>query len=232
MGVFRRRTEKRERYRAVDEGSDTLEAQRLLREHHPSAEIEEGNRTAFGADSQAEQQSSWDPEAILGGLSAAFGARSVDKLRSAIAALVDMTITPYEEALREMDEHNVRSRELWGVQAVDVPIYQCSRREAEWILLNCLSEDYWPGGATELRVEGLSAETSTSSLPADPALAQYYQKRLEKHRDKKARQSPQQFPSRPIRKWSMKTLFEETFGSHEVLRVDEDSYLVMPCCAR
>jgi hypothetical protein len=165
-----------------------------------------------------------------------------------LAALRDqlpkLVITPQKEAREELEARNLSRRQVWGAQAATVPITRGLADEVFYALLNCVAADFNNSGAASCGIEEVPAPSTEQESEQvarareqfqpdmDPRLKAYYEKRLVKHMKKQKPGKGQTAAPTRIRKLVVTVYFRETFGRHEILRVDDDSYYLMPCSIR
>lgn len=171
-----------------------------------------------------------DPHELLGALP--------DATRQLLAGiptiLPAMTLTPPSTAAEELENRNVARRQLYGNQAIDVPLQQGDARAAFVALLRCVAADHRVADVSRVSVEEVPAsvqgETRSAERPdlsaADKA---YYQKRLAKHMRKKG-QVP--LHSSGTRKIVVTVYLRDTFARHEIVRTADDAFYVMVCTKR
>lgn len=168
------------------------------------------------------------------------------KLRSLRKRLPDMSVTGTDQARDELESRNIARRRVWGDQIQQVRLHTGGADAIYQSLLTCLSADFLKG-ALDMAVEEVPVVTadvassvqealhklslSNPRIAADPGLRAFHEKnlakRLRKHRAKEAGgggNTPVE-----IRKVTIKVHFTGTFGPHDILRVGEDCYYLMPC---
>jgi hypothetical protein len=166
------------------------------------------------------------------------------KLAALRGQLPKLVITPQKEAREELEAHNLSRRQVWGAQAATVPITRGLADEVFYALLNCVAADFNNSGAASCQIEEVPAPSNEQESgqvarareqfqpDMDPRLKAYYEKKLVKHMKKqKSGKGQTAAPSR-IRKLNVTVYFRETFGRHEILRVEDESYYLMPCSIR
>lgn len=150
------------------------------------------------------------------------------------AMLRGMSVTPAASAAEELENRNVSRRQLYGNQAVDVPIQQGNGRAAFVALLRCVAADHRVADVSRVAVEEVAATGQVEpAVPERPDLTAgdraYYQKRLAKHMRKKGQASPH---SGHTRKLVVTVYLRDTFARHEILRTGDDAFYVMVCTKR
>ena len=156
------------------------------------------------------------------------------------ARLQAMVVTDPQAAAEELEGSNASRRQMWGAQAVDVPIQRGEEAAVIASLVECLAADYNTGSVTRVAVEEVPApvggevervERARGQLEdMSPALRARYEKRFIKHMRKTGQGSPA--ASAAIRKVVVTVYFQNTFGRHHFLRVAESEYYFMPCSKR
>jgi hypothetical protein len=166
------------------------------------------------------------------------------KLTGLREKLPKLIITPEKEAREELEARNLSRKQVWGAQAATVPITRGLADEVIYALLNCVAADFNNSGATSCQIEEVPAPSTEQESEQvarareqfqpdmDPRLKAYYEKRLVKHMKKQKPGKGQTAAPTRIRKLVVTVYFRETFGRHEILRVDDDSYYLMPCSIR
>lgn len=176
------------------------------------------------------------PEALLATLSV----ETREMLAPLATRINSMVLTSAANAEAELEARNISRRQIWGDQAVSMPIRRGSAVEIVTALLECVVADYKTGNVSRVSVEEVPAPAPGESERVEranhqladmsPALRARYEKRFIKHMRRTEHGSDQ--PSDNIRKISVTVYFQETFGRHEILRIDQNNYLFMPCTKR
>lgn len=151
-----------------------------------------------------------------------------------------MVVTLVASAEEELEASNASRKQVWGDQVVAVPIRRGSGPEIVTALLECVVGDYKTGNVTRVAVEEVSAPSSAEAERVDRARHQLadvsplvradYEKRLIKQMRKTGKAGGQ--PAGGIRKINVTVYFHNTFGRHEILRVGDGRYFLMPCTKR
>lgn len=164
----------------------------------------------------------------------------LNRVRSRLASLVVVT---RDEAHEQLEDSNAARHALYGQQAVALPITEGSADEVFSSLMTCIAADYRDCDVTSLYVEEAPApatdeetdqvERARAQMPSDldPRMQRYYDKKMMKHVRKKGGSSGGK-GAKPIREIDVKVHFGQTFGSHRIIRVGEDSFCFMPCTVR
>lgn len=171
------------------------------------------------------------------------------ELRSLRDKLAGMSLTPATQAFDELESRNAARQRVWGEQVEPVSIQKGDRDATYQSLLGCLTADF-ANGASHMDIEEVNvvADDEASSvqqaldklsetdprIASDPGARAYYQddlaKRLRKHRRKQSGDTAG--TPTGIRKITVKVHFRGSFGLHDILRVSEDCYYLMPCTER
>jgi len=156
------------------------------------------------------------------------------------ARLQAMVLTDPVAAAEELEGSNASRRQMWGTQAVDVPIQRGQEAAVVASLIECLAADHNTGSVTRVAVEEVPApvgaevervERAREQLEdKSPVLRARYEKRFIKHMRKAGQGSTA--ASAAIRKIVVTVYFQNTFGRHQFLRVAGSEYYFMPCSKR
>lgn len=157
-----------------------------------------------------------------------------------------MAITSPTKSREELESRNTSRQLIWGEKVQLVRLHEGNADTIYYALMTCLADDF-KRGAFDMGIEEVpivstdevsvvndaleKLSKSSQRVETDAGLKAYYEKdlarRLRKNRAKKA--GKVNIEPALIRKITIKVHFRETFGPHDILRVGEDWYYLMPC---
>jgi hypothetical protein len=169
------------------------------------------------------------------------------KIRLLRKRLPEMSMTATAQARDELESENTARQRVWGDQVQQVRLHLGNADATYRALLTCLAADF-SKGAFDMGIEEVPVATGGEAsvvkeavdklsiryprVASDPGLRAFHEKKLVKRLRKHRQGSCGSVIPAAFRKVTVKVHFRgavSTFGTHHILRVDEDCYDLMPC---